>query len=99
MSKRIYIDDEETIHNIESTITQKEKDNQKESSLLGGFKKIMGFSPRITIPRMADMLEISQAELSRWLFQWSDHLSFLIEDESVIVPNLDRFTKEIAVTY
>jgi hypothetical protein len=41
------------------------------------------------------MLNLIQAELSKYLFKWSDHLSFFLEEEVIVVPNIDQFTQDI----
>jgi len=69
--------------------------NTSEKILLEKFRKILSFSNRISQQQTANMMDISMDELSKWLFRWSDHLSFKIDGEYILVSNMEGFLHDL----
>ena len=67
----------------------------EEDELLKKFKKIMEISNRIKQSQAAEMMGITQTQLTQKLFEWGEKLSFKIEDDSIVVENMDSFMGEL----
>jgi PKD repeat protein len=65
---------------------------QQEQALLTKFKRVMNLASEIKQSQAAEMLGITEKELTLKLFEWSEQMPFKIKGEMIVVDDISAFT-------